>query len=137
MEVLLNQLKEIEFRIENLNRERDKTLKEMIAPDEQMKVEHLRKAMTAYAIRDQILVFFFNIHNNLPEHKKDDPATIKHLLKKIESRVQALSNMLQQLRIEEELEGLTRERDKVKSDLASLKQAETDSQQGKFGFHKK
>lgn len=136
-EFLLNQLKEIEFRTEDLNRERDETLKEIIAPDEQMKVEHPRKAMTAEAIRDQILVFFFNIHNNLPEHKKDEPATIKHLLKEIESRIQALSKMLQLLRIEEELEGLKREQDKVKSDLAKLEQAEKESRQVKFGFRKK
>jgi len=109
----------------------------MIAPDERMKVEHLRKEMTAEAMRDQILLFFFNMHNNIAEHKKDDPATINHLLKEIEFRVQALSKMLRQLRKAEELEGLKRERDKVNSDLANLKQAETDSRQDKFGFHKK
>ncbi|GAI80272.1 unnamed protein product, partial [marine sediment metagenome] len=75
-EFLLNQLKEIAFRIEDLNRERYKTFKEIIPPDEQMKLEHLREwsmaeTFTAEAIRDNILVFFFSIHNNLSEHKKD------------------------------------------------------------------
>lgn len=111
-EFLLNQLKQIEFRIEDLNRGQDKTL-------------------TAEAIRGQILISFFNIHNNLPEHKKDELGTIKKLLKEIESRVQSLSKMLQQLRIKEELERLKREQDKVKSDLANL------NQQSRFGFHKK
>jgi hypothetical protein len=122
-EFLFNRLTEIESCIETLNREKNETLKEMIAPDEQMRVKHLRKAMTAEAIRNQILLFYCN----LPAYKKADFANKEQLLKEIESRVRTLSKMFQRLRIEEKLEELKKERDKVKSDLANLNQ--------QFGFH--
>ena len=140
-ESLVKQLKDIESRIQDFEREREKILKEDIAPDERIQLEWLRlyvatksefgKEELMKMLRDQVLLFFFNIHNNLPEHKKTDPTSTKRLLKEIEFRVQDLCKMLERLKIEEELEGLKKERDKIKSDLANL------NHQNKLGFHPK
>ena len=140
---LLRQLKDIESRIQDFEREREKIAAQapyvpiqeaILTPDLPTREKGRQyKMLTAEELREQVLLLFFNIHNNLPEHSKikSDPSATKQLFKEIESRIQSLSKMLQQIKIEEELEGLISERDKVKSDLANL------NQQSKFGFYKK
>ena len=126
---MLKQLEEIESRIQNFEKEQEKNDMEIITTYEKMQA--FSSKQTLEERRDEVLVVFFNIHNNMHENKKFDTTTKKQLLNKIESRVKGLYKMIQRLRIEEELEELKRNRDKVKSDLSNL------NQQSKFGFHKK
>jgi len=132
-ESLLEQLKNIESHIQDFERERERIHKEIIAPYEQTRKEMERQygMTTVEELRDQVFILFFNIHNNLPEYKKTDPVSTKQLLQEIEFRGQALCKMLEQLRIEETLEELKRQRDKISTDLANL------SRQSKFGFYPK
>jgi len=116
---LSERLRDIEARIQGLERKREeKSVAQAIDLQKKRRPERECSARRAEDLRPQILLFFYGIDSNLPAYSEVARAGGKEVLDQIEFRARALCEMIEQLRMEENLEELERERDKVKADLA-------------------